>query len=301
MKNYKLGILALAAFAISCGSEDSDVTDIPEIDSLATIDSTEVLDNEILAMYSVPTPGELFSFIKEAGSDARGDLLNAADNAGNYDDIKSKSLNFGIYSTDLAYSSQFNMGTETLKYFSCVNKLGDELEISAAFDESMVDRIKKNINNADSLLAISDDTYYSAYDYLVDNDRGAVLAMVVAGGWIESMYITTNLVDAYTEDNPTIERIAEQRYSLDHLMLFLEEFGSDENVASTLGQLQGLHVMFENIEEVEVESSETSSSGRMVLGGGGGTTTKHMMSEAQLKEITEKIASIRNSITGTNS
>ena len=40
---------------------------------------------------------------------------------------------------------------------------------------------------------LSNDTYFQAYSYLEENERGSTLALIVLGGWIESLYIMTNL------------------------------------------------------------------------------------------------------------
>lgn len=300
MKHYKIGFVALGMMTmVSCGGDEPTVD--PDT-TIGTLDDTTAVETnndftEVGPMYGVPTPDELFNLIKGAGSEPALEVLNSPDNVQNYVNNKSKALNFGVYSTDLAYSSSHDAGVATLKYYSSVKQLGDDLGISAAYTTAMQERIEENLDSGDSLLNISKDTYYNAYDYLEQNDRGPTLALVITGGWIESMFIVTNLIDGYSADNPTIERLAEQKLTLENLLEFLTKYESDEAVKSTIADLGELKTIFEGLEEVEVESATEGNGGRVALGG---TPKKLTMTEDQYNELTGKIVALRNGITGGN-
>lgn len=299
MKQYKFGILSLGLIAlVGCGGESTNEGDTTG--SLGSIDTTTTTTTEVpevsTAFYQVPTPDELFNLIKSSGAGA-GDmsLLNDPANVENYVDNKSKALNFGMYSTDLAYSSSFNQGVETLKYYSSVRRLGDDLGISSAFNATMIERIESNLDQGDSLLNISKETYFNAYDYLEQNERGPTLALVITGGWVESLFIVSNMVSQYDANNETIDRLAEQKFTLEHLLEFLKKYESeDDHVASTIADLQALKTIYDGVEEVEFEV-ESNEGGRNTLGG---TPTKLVLTEAQFNELVSTLATLRNTITG---
>ena len=296
MKHYKIGFLALGLFAMaSCGSEEpTDNPEIGTIDTTATVDTNNDNTEEVVVFYQVPTPDELFGFIRSAGNEPALDVLNDPANVENYIDNKAKALNFGIYSTDLAYASSYeNQGPEVIKYYSSVKRLGDDLGISSAFSGAMVERIEHNLDQGDSLLNISKETYYNAYDYLEQNERGEVLALVIAGGWIESMFIVTNLVDGYSADNPTIDRMAEQKLALENLLMFLGKYEEDESVSSTIADLNELKTLFDGLQEVEVQS-DAAEGGRPTLGG---APKKLTFTEEQYNQLSEKVVALRNDIT----
>jgi hypothetical protein len=102
-----------SALMLSCGSTDINI-------DVVDTDTTEVLDEVTVALpaidYSVPTPNELFEIIKAEGGELNIELINSLENEENYIDLKSKSLNFGIYSADLGYMSCFDHSIEFLKY-----------------------------------------------------------------------------------------------------------------------------------------------------------------------------------------
>ena len=55
-------------------------------------------------------------------------------------------------------------------------------------DKSTIKRIEHNIENRDSLMVISS-TYRKIDNYLKNNNRESTGALILAGGWIESLSI----------------------------------------------------------------------------------------------------------------
>lgn len=249
--------------------------------------------------FQIPTPNELFTVIKEIGGKARTDLMNPVANADKYSDSYQKGVNFGVYSADLAYASAYEMGTTSLDYFKVINAMGDELGISGAFDKTIFERVEKNLDNGDSLLSISNDTYFEAYSYLEENEKGGVLGLIVTGGWIESMYIVTNLVDKYSDTNPIIERIAGQKYTLENLLGYLYEYPDDENVGMAVAELQKLEAIYGMMEVTgELNSTTVEKEGdlNVISGGKSIKITKETFLElkAVVKEIRDSFVGIKS-------
>ncbi len=290
----KAGVLALSVTVISCGGEKGTDETIHN-DSLTTEDTTTKTTTSDIS-YQIPSPDDMFSLVKQASIKGKNtSMLNPTANAKNYVDNKMKALNFGIYSTDLLYCSSFDFGSEALKYFVTVKKLGDDIGISTAIKESTAKRIEDNIGNNDSLRAISNDLYASSFQTLEGNDRGSTLSLVIAGGWIESLYIVTNMVPKYAKGDAAVERVAEQKYALDNLLDYMKKYESDANVAGAITSISELKAIFDKIEEQAAGTSGmTEGKGKMkVLGGG----TKLVITEDQYKGIVEKTAAIRKSFT----
>lgn len=288
-----INAIALAAFMSSCGNS-TDNADNTSVDSTA-VDSTDMVTSDVPEEYiSIPSPDEMFSFMKAIGGEGKSTTyLNNPDNYKNYVDTKSKALNFGIYATDFLYCSTFDYGAEGLKYFVNVKKLGDELGISGVISESMADRIKKNIGKTDSLTDLSNTLYFSSIAELEKSDKASVLALVIVGGWIESMNLVTNMVKKFKADNPAVDRIAEQKYTLDNLLGYLDKYKSDENVASVIGQLSELKGIYDQLKEESTSGTVSAKGGKKVLGGG----TKITITEEQYKAISEKVKNIHDSYT----
>ncbi|TAL57695.1 MAG: hypothetical protein EPN85_13470 [Bacteroidetes bacterium] len=285
--------IALTVFLAACGNSEENA-DSTTADSTA-VDSSEMMASDEPQEYiSIPSPDEMFSFIKAVGGTGKStSFLNNPNNYKNYVDTKSKALNFGIYATDFLYCSTFDYGTEGLKYFVNVKKLGDDLGISGAISESTADRIKKNIGKNDSLTDISNTLYYSAISEMEKSDKASLLSLVIAGGWIESMNIVTNMVKKFDAKDPAIERIAEQKYTLDNLIGYLDKYKSDANVAAVSNQLGELKVVYDQLKEETASGTVAAKNGKKVFGGG----TSITITEEQYKAISEKVKNIHDSFT----
>ena len=286
---------SVAMFAASCGgsSDENEVTNVEITDSTDTEEITEESDRTV--EYSVPTPNELFEIIKLQGGEQQTNLVNPLENSENYIDQKSKSINFGVYSADVAYLSCFGIGTDFLKYFKKIEELGEELGISGAFDEEMMDRIENNEGDSDSLFAISNDTYYDSYFYLEENDKGVELSLIMAGGFVESLYIICNLVETYSDDDPIVQKIGDQKVVLENLIDFISVYADDASVSEVIGDMMDLSDVFEaNMEFEETESSVSNhEDGTLMLTGGGSFN----MTEGAFEAIKAKANELRENYT----
>lgn len=293
-KKQNLVILAAVVGATifsSCGDDKKTESS----DEITVSDSAKVeVSNLTETFFQVPSPGEMLSFIKMVGgkNNKNVSFLNSPDNQKNYSDNKSKALNFGIYSCDLSYCSIFEIGAEALKYFKTVKQLGDQIGVSSAIKPEVLKRLQDNIGNPDSLSVITDDVYFSSFETLEASKQGPTLSLVVAGGWIESLFIATSLAK-YEANSPIVERLADQKYTLDNLIEFLKKHENDPSVASVLVQFKELQTEFTKIEEKDAVAVTSKDSNKKILGGG----KNLVLTAEQYKNIVEKIKSIRNSFT----
>jgi hypothetical protein len=293
MKKSSLFFLsAVTALTItSCGggekTEEVETTDSVKVEETKTNPVSETF-------FQVPSPGEMLTFIKMVGGtkNKNTSFLNPTSNNKNYTDAKAKALNFGIYSCDLSYCSIFEIGSEALKYFGTVKTLGDQIGVSTAISPDILKRLQNNLGSSDSLAVITDDVYFSSFETLEDGKQGPTLALVVAGGWIESIFIATNLAK-FEPNSPVIERLADQKYTLENLIEFLKKHESDPNVASVKTDFDTLLVEFNKITEKDAEANKSKDSKTKMLGGG----KQLVITEEAYKSIVEKIKTIRNSYT----
>jgi hypothetical protein len=280
------GLISAALTSCGGGEQESTVTEVKK-DTVVVEAPKE--DNKY---YQIPTPNEFFSVIKEIGGKSRPELMNPVSNSEKYLDTKFKALNFGVFSADLAYASCYEIGQSALEYFKAVETMGDELDISSAFDESVFARIEENLTNGDSLMTMSNETYFDAYNYLEENDRGNVLALVVAGGWIESMHIVLNLAGPYKENNPLIERIAQQGHTLNNVIEFMRKYKDDPDVGTTIASFEEIQMIYETLDVVEKDLSTETKGDQMVFSGNG----EFKFNKDTYTDLTNKVKEVRDNI-----
>ncbi|MCU0435760.1 MAG: hypothetical protein MUC87_20035 [Bacteroidia bacterium] len=291
MKKLSVPALSLipAAFLLwglsSCGGDTA--TDKPT-DSVGTADSAQQLPAREYAQ--VPSPGEMFAFMKQAGSgNASADLLNSPDNEKKYETKKAQALNMGIYSSDLLYCCTFsnNLSNRVAQYFGTTMRMSEKLQVTTNLTEKDKERISKNVGNADSLVAISNDLYLSSFDNLDANGRGADLSLMLAGGWVEALYLMSSSVKDFDKDKAAAERIADQKHSLDNLVEYMAKHEDNADVKATLVQLGELKGLFDALASSKQDGGMKSTNGKRVLGGGNKTSITKEQFEAIKAKVTE--------------
>lgn len=248
--------------------------------------------------YQIPSPDEMFAFIKQSGMKYNSNLLIDPSYSEKIVDPVALPVIFGAYTADLAYTAAFEEYQTTIKYFAVVRKLADKIEISSAFDETLVNRIQNNLNSADSLIAITNDSYFQIVDYLEKNQRGNVLGIIAFGGWLESVYIVSeeikNLNDDQMQNNPIVERFVDQNETLDNIILFLERYSDDPKVAKVLQWTQRIKGKFAQLKddisgEVKVEKRD----GKLVIGS---KNNSSKIDPDKIKEAIEIIRQVRSEV-----
>jgi hypothetical protein len=291
-KSIAILLSALTLTTISsCGDGDKS-EDLETMDSVKTEDVSSSPVSE--TFFQVPSPGEMLTFIKMVGGKSNKNIsfLNPPSNEKNYTDSKSKALNFGIFSCDLSYCSIFEIGSESLKYFKTVKILGDQIGVSTAIKPEILKRLEKNISSPDSLAVLTDDVYFSSFDALESSKQGPTLALVVAGGWLESIFIAVNLAK-YEDNSLLVERLADQKYTLENMIEFLKKHESGAGVAEVRADFEGILAEFNKIAEKDASASKVDAGKGKVLDGG----TQLIMTKENYDAIVNKIKEVRNSYT----
>lgn len=303
MKKKKLNKLALimlggTLIVTSCTEEGTTpkVKETKEVETTVTEESTGIdvnsLDLNPDMEYKVPTPNELFEVLKEANIQFDASVLNNIDNLSKYDNQKSQALNFGVYSADLAFVANNEVGTDALKYFKAIRQLSSALNVENAFDGTVFKRIEENASkkDSDSLLILSNETYYNAFSYLEDNGREKTLAYIVLGGWIESLSILTQLGE-YEEGSILIEKLSDQKLTLENVMGLMMSIQEDEEVQDVMAELMDLEEVFFNLQQIEEGEAATTQEedGKFMFSGG----TKTVISKEEFDKIKEIIADLR--------
>jgi len=249
---YFLAFVLALGMVTSCASDKSKSKDS---DEMVTIDSLEI-DEQLIQdvktvkeiFYSLPSPLETAMILKQAGAKYNEELLNPTKNASRYVTNKSMALNLGIYTTDLSYASLFDQTQATISYMNASKKMAEGLGILNAIDEDIIERLEANINNRDVIMDIISETIMNSSSFFEENDRQAMSVIVLVGGWIEGLYIATQLVtEADFEGNKLVDRIVEQKLSFDILEKLLEQHANDEEIQALNEELSGLREVFGKI------------------------------------------------------
>lgn len=289
-KPILLGVLCISVLA-SCGSDD-DVED-NSIDKEVFDPSSSlntIFDGKI---FSIPSPVQTAYLIKRLDLSFDESILNDDANVSEYVSEYQQALNLGVYGTDLGYSTLYDQKNTSLKYLSSVEKLTSQLGLDAAFDSSFISRFERNSGNEDSMIMLMSDAFKKSDNFLKNANRKTASALILTGGWIESIYIACQLNDK--KDSPEIKRrIGEQKQSLSSIIELLQTYNKDGINDNLIAELIGLKISFDKIIlNYEYAAPETDEENKL-------TTFNHSLevefTEEVMSEITEKLNNIRNSI-----
>lgn len=250
-KNFTLSglffIVLMISFTLSsCVNSSKDGSKKETQESSKSIVSE--LDKDVSEfVYPLPSAYEVTELLNNIGIGYMLGMSNSVENVSRYFTAKSKAYNMGIYATDLSYASTYKMTQETMLYLEALNQLGSDLGISSIYNEDLLKSIESNVNNKDSLIEIISITINETYDYLNKNGKGDLSILMVAGGWIEGMYLTTNVSENYQNNPEIVKVIYAQKPSLVNLLKIADERKENSEIQELIDDLQPIKKAYDDV------------------------------------------------------
>jgi len=276
-----------ASLLITSCNNNNDKKTIDNTDTL--IDSSENIKSEII--YQVPSPDEFITLLKNSKASFKANIT-APEKTNFIDPVKQK-LNLGVYAADMAYLATFSKFQETVRYFSKIKSMSDQIGITNAIEKSTFDRLENNITNVDSICAITNNSFYNVIDHLQQNDDGITLALISTGGWIESMYIAFQLINKFDENNPIIQRIASQKLVLQNLIGMIESLKDQSTTQNIKNDLLSIKNLMDKISAtVEEDKYKPQDTTKIIIG----AKTIYKIDNETYLQLKQTIEKIRNEI-----
>jgi len=239
--------LALALVFSFCTSHEKTDENIVEDEST----KQAVLETKLNAQNvfnSMPDRGEILKLIDDQKIEYNADLLNDPNNVNKYNIEFSKAVNLGIYGSDLTIASSFEQTQESMVFLKCVNILAGQLGVSNAFDQKMFDRMEANKQNKDSTPEVVTGAFKKADEILKSNNRPATSALILAGSWIEGLYVSCNIAQSINSEK-VVATIMKQKESLKNLVIMLDHSNLDDKSKFIVSDLKLLETNFDAAEE----------------------------------------------------
>ncbi len=243
--------------------------------------------------YLIPSPAEMLSVMNIGGLDFDGSLLNPTSNIDRYFDSESRTLNVGVYITDLAFASIFGRHEESVEYLEAVQYLSKQARVEGAISEELIERAKGNVQDLDTLFSISNEAFVNMIMFCEESNRSNTMILITAGAFIESLYLAISLVGSSAEAEYLVQHLADQRYSIDNLLAFARTLSDDPNVAGILTDLKPLEEIYKGMEQSSGQTRvKKEGTGKLVIGGGRQPT----LSQEEFEKLKEAVSDIRRKI-----
>ena len=262
--SYFLILLGISAVSLACQNKTKvSATDLKQ-EAVVSKQSFKKVKN---IFYNVPSPVEVTGIIQKMDLPYHPDLLNPSSNSENYLTQADKALNMGVYGADLSYIRIYEQYQDAAKFLVVVKKFTRDLGIPAEGERVIAKRLERNLQNQDSLLRIITETFTDSDSYLKENQRGSTAALIIFGGWIETLYLATNILDSEAPQDDMVKLIVEQRYSVKNLLALMEQFSDEKRVQDLLPDLRNLNAKFQEIgQEKSGKAKLISKKGKAVIG-----------------------------------
>ncbi|MGD0584117.1 MAG: hypothetical protein ABR974_14380 [Bacteroidales bacterium] len=223
-------ILAVATGFNSCKHETPVKKVVKPSFSTYGSDSTgkaaEAGNNEIL--YGLITPTEISSIFSRLKVQYNEEILNPVSNRDLYTSNAKASINLGIYGVDFGYIKMFGIGQKMINYIQTVLEMSNKLGIPDRYLIEPIKKIESDMSSPDTIMALVNKSYKDIEDHLRKDGRESTAGLMLMGGWVEALYITSQLLyDPQHPDKQVIEKIAEQKYTLNSLLNFMRNYYDD--------------------------------------------------------------------------
>ncbi len=245
--------------------------------------------------YGLMTPVEVCNIFERLGIRYNDTILLPSGNRDLYMSSYKAAMNLGVYGVDMGYMKLFGVNRQTVSYFNTIQTLSERLNMPDTFLSDAIRGLDAEISNADSLTGLMNDAYEKIDSHLRLEGSEGTLGLMLMGGWIEAMYLATQL--AYDPANPdpqVVGKIAEQKYSLISLLSFMKNYYDDPMVVFYTKKLKYLNRWFDTFEIYYQPGDVDIDTLRQVITT---TGTEMTVTVGTLNEIRDYVAKLRAEIT----
>lgn len=291
IKLLAIPFFVLSLALVSCGGNSEDQKSqesLDGLDSIAANDTVAIIEEDNEVTYNLPSALQIAYVFKKSGASFIPTLLN---NKGNYSKYNTsnykRAINFGIYSSDLAYCLFNKKYQESKEYLKSCKEMGSFLGLNQAFEsDNMAQRFDKNIAIEDSVVKIVSNVQLKTDVMFEQNKQKHITVIAFAGAWTESMYIATE-VYAKDKNKKVLASFMEQLLLSETIIKALKVHQtSEQELPALISSIEKINTQFNAIASVKaaIEKDEEMDFNLMAV------------TDNELKGITESVKALRTSM-----
>ncbi|MBI9057425.1 MAG: hypothetical protein JEZ01_06595 [Labilibaculum sp.] len=196
--------------------------------------------------FVLPSPIEISILIKKSGVHFQENLLNSTENLPGYSTSPSRAIALGVYCADLSYASLNEQYQISIEYINVARNLAESLGVLRTVDQEKINTLENNVTNKDLIVDIISEIYMESSDQLREQDRYSLAALMLIGGWVESIYLATQSVSLDEESHQLlIKQILDQKLSLESIKTVLRDNQSDPTIKPIYMDVLQLEKLFD--------------------------------------------------------
>ena len=234
----KKGILALLTFTTaavlitSCGGggeggPQRKVYNYEKADSL----SVDYLKELGSVKVNIEMAAKLFISLKERDYTFDASLMTPTSKS--FATSKQQALGLGMFSASLSYAAVYEQSQPTTDYITSIMGLANKLGIQDAFNEELLKKITSTDTTVNKSILLTK-AFINATDQLYSEDRAKLVCLMVSGGFIEGLKISTAATRERFAGGEIGFGIYEQVLSYENTMKMLKVFKEQDQDVKTV-------------------------------------------------------------------
>lgn len=244
--------------------------------------------------YGLMTPVEVCNIFERLNLSYNDTIINSTENANLYMTSYKAAMNLGIYGVDMGYMKLFGVNRQAVDYFLTIAELSERLNLPEELLADAIRNIDRSMSNPDSLTRVMTRTFQNINNRLHSEGSDGTIGLMMMAGWVESMYLSTQLAyDPLNPDPQVIEKIAQQKYSLISLLSYMKNYYDDPMVVFYTKKLKYLNRWFDTFDIYYKKGDVSVDTVKQVIYTTGSEMT---VTVETLNQIKEYIARLRNEI-----
>ncbi|MCT4613849.1 MAG: hypothetical protein N4A49_03125 [Marinifilaceae bacterium] len=222
-----------------------------EIEKNLMMQNTEKMKRVFMML---PSPLEISLLVKKAGIQYDKELLNPVSKIDNYNTSSERAIALGIYCADLCYASLNQQYQTSLEYIGASKQISESLGVMELISKERVSIIENNLTNIDVVVQVMSDIYTESSNQFKEQDRYPLAALMIIGGWVESLYIATQDIKINNKSHDIlIKRILDQEMSLEGVKQILRDNLTDDKVKYIHQEFVKLEALFKKSVNIDPE------------------------------------------------
>jgi hypothetical protein len=210
---------------------------------------TETENREIReVIYSMYLPTDMANLFKQSGANYDPDIPAPINDITLYTNQEQIAVMLGIYGVDISYMKILEQNLPVAQYYRAIESLSKKIGIPNDIFEKSYIQLEKYFNNADSLSAVLENIYRHADNFFRENDNENLSALVLAGGWVEAVYIGLKIYEENNGSQEMAERLLQQKFSLNSVYTILSNHQESQVVKEYLLMLKKIRKVFDRVE-----------------------------------------------------
>jgi hypothetical protein len=177
-----------------------------------------------------------------------------------------------------------------IDYILTIKDMSNKLGIPDKYLMEPIKELESDMSSPDTIMALVNKSYNDIESHLRKEGRESTAGLMLMGGWVEALYITTQLLyNPEKPDQEVVEKITQQKYTLTSLLSFMKNYYDDPMVVYYTKKLIFLKKYFDTFDIYFKKGDLEINKSRQVLIASESKTTATLDTLNKIKDYVAKL------------